>query len=819
LTDNFKILSHSFIPNDSFRKIIQISSNFCVKVIAYVCDADNSLENMPKEFAFGWTSLDKPKYEYNGMLVNWYDWDNIQDICPSAIVIHTDGRPDTISAITYELNQLSSIIYTLGGKYIEISPANCNKGVSTEYVAKFLNLSSEQVLAMGDNDNDASMLSWAGIGVAVESASDQAKKNSDYITKGVLDGVIEVLRLVKRAKYLMQPKNKPNNIHIPILKNKSNINYDTVDFDNLNIGSKFISKNRIVNYYKNKYNIYLDTERLNSVINSGILPTYKYNDQDVFLKNDVFSLIPCMCSINEDSIINFSYMNHFLKDIIHINPYTRIDLFHRAPVKESIFYSAIKNLISKHNVVQSAGSGVRRQVQYFSDSILTTVSDEIFSYTNMQLKKAKKSDVSLMSQFASSAHYMGSKRLLCGFIIEAISSVLPTTGVVLDLMCGSGIVTGAFSKIWKTFSSDAQEFCRILSIINGGYLAHESAQKIIDTLLPVSRKHIEEMQTNIGNMIEREDTLFCRNTDEALLNEYKEFLNSFPTFPNKKAPLEKWDPEIEVEYRRKERSRYPYCLFTAYFSNVYFGLRQCVEIDSLRYAIDQLKSDNERNWALGALITTISALGTTYGGHFAQPKIKTQDDITLANISKIIEIRSSSITHEFIVRLLNISKESQKSSSNIVTIPGPWEHALAATAQLVNSAQTLVYLDAPYKREEYSRYYHVLETLVDYNYPSCTGTGLTPNKCERFRSEFFKRDMKKIRDLLIKIISKILMNGWHCAWSYSDSGIANIYEVITAVSNKTICEINSFSAPSIHRSQGGAKNKSVTEYLIVFSPK
>src|SRR5207253_2965645 len=35
----------------------------------------------------------------------------------------------------------------------------------------------------------------------------------------------------------------------------------------------------------------------------------------------------------------------------------------------------------------------------------------------------------------------------------------------------------------------------------------------------------------------------------------------------------------------------------------------------------------------------------------------------------------------------------------------------------------VIYADPPYSKDHYSRYYHVLETLVRYDYPSAAGAG------------------------------------------------------------------------------------------------
>ena len=377
---------------------------------------------------------------------------------------------------------------------------------------------------------------------------------------------------------------------------------------------------------------------------------------------------------------------------------------------------------------------------------------------------------------------------------------------------------GRSAKYGKLYSSDAQQFCRILAAIHGGGFDRTKAQDLISRILPTFKQHFDELQRHLADSLEREDKLFCRNTDESLLQDYKQFVRSFPTLSNENSTTS-WNPELEVNRRKENASLYPYCLFTAYFSNVYFGLRQSVEIDSLRFSIDQLQDESEKKWALGALIATVGALGTTYAGHFAQPRVRNYKDITLSKLSGIINKRLPSIIHEFAVRLLKPSEQSKNSPRNIEIVPGPWEKALSVLDDKLRKEPVLVYLDPPYTREEYSRYYHVLKNLVVYNYPSCTGIGLTPRPGERFKSEFFTKVESQIVNGLVSVITNILQRGWICAWSYSDSGAANIIEVISSVCRKVTCDIKSYSAPFVHKSQGGAKPKKVTEYLILFFPK
>ena len=64
---------------------------------------------------------------------------------------------------------------------LEITNKNASKGTSLERLCNHLGISSDEVCAIGDNGNDASMLKWAGIGVAMGNAIEQTKNIADMI--------------------------------------------------------------------------------------------------------------------------------------------------------------------------------------------------------------------------------------------------------------------------------------------------------------------------------------------------------------------------------------------------------------------------------------------------------------------------------------------------------------------------------------------------------------------------------------------------------------------------------------------------------------
>lgn len=65
---------------------------------------------------------------------------------------------------------------------IEINHYSANKGEGLRQICKILNLEAENVMAVGDSDNDRRMLEFAGLAVAMGNASDDLKALADKIT-------------------------------------------------------------------------------------------------------------------------------------------------------------------------------------------------------------------------------------------------------------------------------------------------------------------------------------------------------------------------------------------------------------------------------------------------------------------------------------------------------------------------------------------------------------------------------------------------------------------------------------------------------------
>lgn len=66
--------------------------------------------------------------------------------------------------------------------FIEVMPKNVSKGNAVTELAQRLGLHMDQVMAIGDQGNDLSMIKVAGTGVAMGNAIDDIKNNAQFIT-------------------------------------------------------------------------------------------------------------------------------------------------------------------------------------------------------------------------------------------------------------------------------------------------------------------------------------------------------------------------------------------------------------------------------------------------------------------------------------------------------------------------------------------------------------------------------------------------------------------------------------------------------------
>lgn len=104
-----------------------------------------------------------------------------------------DNLDKLIDVIKENYGDKVAVEYGLKG-HIDIYPKATNKGIALRKLAEKLQIPMDQVMAIGDSENDITMIEAAGLGIAMGNAFEHVKECADYITETMEeDGVAHAI--------------------------------------------------------------------------------------------------------------------------------------------------------------------------------------------------------------------------------------------------------------------------------------------------------------------------------------------------------------------------------------------------------------------------------------------------------------------------------------------------------------------------------------------------------------------------------------------------------------------------------------------------
>ncbi|NLY46108.1 MAG: HAD family phosphatase [Tissierella sp.] len=106
-----------------------------------------------------------------------------------------DDNRNKLDSLKEKLMSVENIsVCSSWGNNLEVMDMEVSKGKGLEYLCNRLNVSSDQVIAIGDNENDISMIQYAGLGVAMGNGVEKTKSVADLIAKtNDEDGVAKII--------------------------------------------------------------------------------------------------------------------------------------------------------------------------------------------------------------------------------------------------------------------------------------------------------------------------------------------------------------------------------------------------------------------------------------------------------------------------------------------------------------------------------------------------------------------------------------------------------------------------------------------------
>ena len=131
-----------------------------------------------KNFSISFKVHIKKIYSNNSLRKKIYKYEN--DIVKCAIY---SLNSSDIEKFKEELSEDIGVTVCADGKHsAEVTAYNVTKGEAVKFLSKYLKIDNSEVLCIGDNENDISMVKNCGVFVAMGNAVEILRKSADYIT-------------------------------------------------------------------------------------------------------------------------------------------------------------------------------------------------------------------------------------------------------------------------------------------------------------------------------------------------------------------------------------------------------------------------------------------------------------------------------------------------------------------------------------------------------------------------------------------------------------------------------------------------------------
>ena len=397
-------------------------------------------------------------------------------------------------------------------------------------------------------------------------------------------------------------------------------------------------------------------------------------------------------------------------------------------------------------------------------------------------------------------NYQGSKKNLIEFIHRNLDCYLDESDVIFDIFCGACSVGYSYKSTNTVYANDKEKYAQIIA---SALLGRGITSSLIFNQNLYNKCFEENMRIVDEELKEEQHLLKIGDVDSLIL-----LYNELKTV---------WNSDFETIIDKTK-----YQLFLRYYSASYFGIRQSIEIDSIREVIDKVEDNYEKDVLLTCLFYAMKECVFSKDGHMAQPLDFGK------NKKRLLVQRQKSIYKFFIEKLEDFASENFVCSEKGNNLVFNNDFETVIKNEVIREKVTVIYADPPYTDMQYSRYYHLLNTVVEYNYPEPTVNGGKFTKGLYLNNRFQSQLSKKSTCLnsILKLISFCKKNNKTLAISFAypqdregqrtDRYVMDIDDLIEAcVEQFGQDKVHVKNVQYEHSNNRNSKTKKVLEYLII----
>ena len=396
--------------------------------------------------------------------------------------------------------------------------------------------------------------------------------------------------------------------------------------------------------------------------------------------------------------------------------------------------------------------------------------------------------------------YMGTKRLLAPVVRSAFDGLEPR-GPIVDLFSGMGSVAQALASCHPVVTNDLLSFTTTFSRCRFTSEKAGDGQALIRQVNAPYQEQRDYLRRFYGRRLRLEATAVDEGRDSL-----QKWFDTAPHVGNSR--------HYRDEARNAQRSEggpEKHRLAVLYFATGYFSTDQAIQIDSLRYAIETTIVDpGELDWARAAWLSASSSV-LNAPGHTAQFLKPTTDQ----SFGRIKRTWRHNVWPYFVAALENLRPTGSLSWRRSNRVEN--QDALALLKTLDKGDIAGVYADPPYTKDQYSRYYHVYETLYRYDFPDSVGKARA--RSDRFSTGFCLATA--VESSLEELVESTARLDRPLVLSYpSDGLLASRGLEVSEVIERHRPVSNVISIPHRHSTMGGSggsKIKEIVEKIYVCS--
>ncbi len=311
--------------------------------------------------------------------------------------------------------------------------------------------------------------------------------------------------------------------------------------------------------------------------------------------------------------------------------------------------------------------------------------------------------------------YLGAKSRSLHAILEVAQQVVPPPASALDLFCGTSVVSQALARAnYQVTANDVSGACAIMA---RAFLGIERVDdETIDEPLTATMGIAHEIRPpGLWNRWLHHERKALEMDDGAAVLAVSQDLPKLRD-NTLSGQLAEHSRELQARVGRHWWSSW---LMTSLFAGTYFGIQQAIDLDRVRVAIHEASDRRLIScWAKSVLLTSLFAAASacvfSAGKHFAQPYVidGKADDPFLTR--RALQDRSVRVIRTMSEAAHDIAHAASSSAAHAV-LSAPVEQIFKDTRPTASCR--LLYADPPYTAQQYSRFYHVLESLAQYTVP------------------------------------------------------------------------------------------------------